>query len=226
MGYSGVTEQVSDERLRPVRDIIAAGSARVLSLDVFDTLVWRRVPDPCDVFLLLGHRLQEAQELARHITPEAFADLRFAAEKAARAAVQAVTGYREIKLVDIYALMPDHLFARGFEAAARIKAELACERDLLVLDRNVAALIDVAKQAGARVVLASDTYFTHDECVKVLKRYTPIIPEDMKRLGERVVAKHLKAIGYGHLVDKNMGPPLKTILYNHAEGRYFTHEQE
>ena len=79
---------------------------------------------------------------------------------------------------------------------------------------------------GARVVLASDTYFTHDECVKVLKRYTPIIPEDMKRLGERVVAKHLKAIGYGHLVDKNMGPPLKTILYNHAEGRYFTHEQE
>jgi hypothetical protein len=65
-----------------------------------------------------------------------------------------------------------------------------------------------------------------DECVKVLQRYTPIIPEDMKRLGERVIAKHLKAIGFGHLVDKNMGPPLKTILYNHAEGRYFTHEQE
>ena len=46
------------------------------------------------------------------------------------------------------------------------------------------------------------------------------------RLGERVIAKHLKAIGFGHLVDKNMGPPLKTILYNHAEGRYFVHEQE
>jgi glycosyltransferase involved in cell wall biosynthesis len=65
-----------------------------------------------------------------------------------------------------------------------------------------------------------------DECVKVLQRYTPIIPEDMKRLGERVIAKHLKAIGFGHLVDKTMGPPLKTILYNHADGRYFTHEQE
>lgn len=73
-------------------------------------------------------------------------------------------------------------------------------------------------------IVGRDAY--RDECVKVLQRYTPIIPEDMKRLGERVLAKHLKAVGFGHLVDKNLGPPLKTILYNHAEGRYFTYEQE
>ncbi len=78
---------------------------------------------------------------------------------------------------------------------------------------------------GANAAIAQrDVY--RDECVKVLKRYTPIIPEDLKRLGERVVAKHLKAIGFGHLVDKNLGPALKTILYNHADQRYFVHEQE
>ena len=78
---------------------------------------------------------------------------------------------------------------------------------------------------GANAAIAGrDTY--RDECVKVLKRYTPIIPEDLKRLNERVTAKHLKAVGFGHLVDKAMGPPLKTILFNHAEGRYFTYEQE
>ena len=78
---------------------------------------------------------------------------------------------------------------------------------------------------GANAAIAQrDVY--RDECVKVLQRYTPIIPEDMKRLSDRVIAKHLKAIGFGHLVDKAMGPALKTILYNHAEGRYFTHEQD
>ncbi len=158
-----MNEQISDERLRPVRDIVAAGSARVLSLDVFDTLVWRRVPDPCDVFLLLGRRLEAGGQLAGHVTPQAFADLRYGAERAAREKVQAITGYREIKLADIYALLPDHLFAPEFDTASRIKAELACERDHLVLDRNVAALIDEAKKAGARVVLASDTYFTHEQ---------------------------------------------------------------
>ncbi len=78
---------------------------------------------------------------------------------------------------------------------------------------------------GANAAIAQrDVY--RDECVKVLQRYTPIIPEDMKRLSDRVIAKHLKAIGFGHLVDKAMGPALKTILFNHAEGRYFTHEQD
>jgi glycosyltransferase involved in cell wall biosynthesis len=78
---------------------------------------------------------------------------------------------------------------------------------------------------GANAAIAQrDVY--RDECVKVLQRYTPIIPEDMKRLNDRVIAKHLKAIGFGHLVDKAMGPALKIVLYNHAEGRYFTHEQD
>jgi hypothetical protein len=71
---------------------------------------------------------------------------------------------------------------------------------------------------GNKAVVSRDAY--RDECVKVLKRYTPIIPENLQRLSERVLAKHLKAVGLGHLIDQKMGPALKTILYNHAEGRY------
>lgn len=78
---------------------------------------------------------------------------------------------------------------------------------------------------GANKAIAQrDAY--RDECVKVLKRYTPVIPEDLKRLNERVVAKHLKAIGFGHLVDQKMGPALKTILYDHAGGRYVALAQD
>jgi len=100
-----VTEQIPDERLKPVETVLVAGGAKVLSLDVFDTLVWRRVPEPFDVYLLLGRQLAAAGKLAGHFTPQGFADLRFAAERAAREKVQAVTGYREIKLADI-SIMP------------------------------------------------------------------------------------------------------------------------
>ena len=43
---------------------------------------------------------------------------------------------------------------------------------------------------------------------------------------ERVIAKHLKAIGFGHLVDQKMGPALKTILYDHGQGRYVALAQD
>ena len=72
-----------------------------------------------------------------------------------------------------------------------------------------------------KAVAGRDAY--RDECVKVLQRYQPIIPQDMDRLGKRVVAKSLKAIGMGHLVDKSWGPPIKTVGFNHGDGRYHIH---
>jgi FMN phosphatase YigB (HAD superfamily) len=167
-GTAQVSDPIADERLKPARDLLASGGIRVLCLDVFDTLVWRRVPEPQDVFLLLGRRLAEQGKLAGHISAQGFADLRQAAERAAREKVQAVTGYREIKLTDIYALIPDHVFTAGFDTAARIQAELACEGSLLILDRDVAQLMKTARVSNAKVVLASDTYFTETELCGLL----------------------------------------------------------
>jgi GT2 family glycosyltransferase len=74
-----------------------------------------------------------------------------------------------------------------------------------------------------KAIAQRDTY--RDECVAVLNRYTPIIPSDLQKLNERVVAKHLKAIGLGHLLAKDLGPPLRTIAFNHGDGRYYAVEQ-
>ncbi len=147
---------------------MAAGRYQVLSLDVFDTLLWRRVPEAADVFLLLGRALAADGKLAAHVSPLGFADLRRAAERAAREKVEAVTGYREITLADIYADLPDHLFAPGFDRPARVAAELACERGLTVLDRELVALLKAAKAGGARVILVSDTYFTSAQLWDIL----------------------------------------------------------
>lgn len=69
-----------------------------------------------------------------------------------------------------------------------------------------------------KAVAHRDEY--RDECVKVLQRYTPIIPQDIDRLGKRVIAKHLKAVGLGHVADPSWGPPLKSVIFDHGSGRY------
>ena len=154
---------ITDQRLLTASEDLTSGRFATLSVDVFDTLVWRRVPEPADVFLQIGHQLADAGKLAHHVSAAAFADLRRAAERAAREKVQAVTGYREVTLADIYGAFADNIFASGFDIKARAAAELACERGLLVLDPDVVALIEAAKKSGRRVILVSDTYFSGDQ---------------------------------------------------------------
>lgn len=160
---------VTDARLRAAADSLRAGTVKVLSIDIFDTLLWRRVPEPADVFLMLGGDLKAAGRLAPGVNAVAFAEARRTAERTAREKVQAVTGYREVTLADIYAAMPDQMFTGGFDIAARAAAEVACEQRLLTHDHALAALMASAKDAGAKVILVSDTYFSSGEIRALLQ---------------------------------------------------------
>ncbi len=149
----------ADRRLKPIDDRLAGGHVKVLSVDVFDTLLWRRVAEPRDVFLLLGARLRHDGRLAGHVSAIQFAELRHEAERKARARRESATGSREIVLADIYREFPDGMFTEGFTVAARPTAELALERGLMCRDDAVVDVMRRAKAAGARVILVSDTYF-------------------------------------------------------------------
>ncbi len=167
LGYNdlqaGRAVAITDHRLMAAKEGLAVGRYQALSVDVFDTLLWRCVPEPADVFMVLGRQLAAAGRLAAHVAPAAFADLRRLAERAAREKVQAVTGYREVTLADIYAALPEGVFAPGFAAADRAAEELACERALMRLDPDLVALMQAAKAAGRKVILVSDTYFKSEE---------------------------------------------------------------
>lgn len=126
------------------------------------------MPEPRDLFLLLGRSLAAEGKLASHVSPIQFAELRHAAERGAREKAEAVTGYREILLADVYAGLPDSLFAVGFDANARMAAELACEKSHLLLDEDLAALVRFARASGAKVLFVSDTYFTAAEIWELL----------------------------------------------------------
>ncbi|HEY8867002.1 MAG TPA: hypothetical protein VIM22_08710, partial [Solirubrobacteraceae bacterium] len=65
----------ADARLRPAFEALARADFEVLSLDVFDTLLWRKVPRPADAFVLIAERLRARGMLAAGFDAGAVAPL-------------------------------------------------------------------------------------------------------------------------------------------------------
>lgn len=74
----------TDCRLQSVYEQIDRGAVQVLSIDIFDTLLWRKVLRPNDLFLILGKHLKEEGWLIEAVPAEKFRDLRCKAELLAR----------------------------------------------------------------------------------------------------------------------------------------------
>ena len=152
-------ETSDDLRLVEAFRVLEREQISVLSLDVFDTLVWRIVPEPIDAFLLLGQRLHDLGHLSPHVPVELFARLRERAEGKARSRVP-VDKVPEISLEQIYDEMPSHLFS-GLGPGDLAGHEVALEHDIIFPDLDIAHLARHAQdEHGARIVLVSDTYFS------------------------------------------------------------------
>lgn len=117
----------------------------VLSLDCFDTLLWRNVHAPADIFA----------ELPR---PGGAAYPRCQAETLARHTRKSREGVCEVSIEAIYARM--ELSAEASRLAVLRDAELAAEARHCFAFAPVVALIDAARAAGVRVIVVSDTYLS------------------------------------------------------------------
>lgn len=163
-----MSHSITDRRLLPLVEAIEGKQFDVLSIDVFDTLLWRRVPEPKDIFCLVGAALLDNKLLVDWTSSAAFADLRASAEKAARALRESQTGSREVLLTDIYDQMPVHVWKNGTVASKAVDTEIDIEASSMMLDPDVAALMDQARDAGVGVILTSDTYFTRAQLIRFL----------------------------------------------------------
>ena len=115
----------------------------ILSLDCFDTLIWRNVNRPTDVFHDLG-------------IPECNMELRILAEKRARKALILNAKKNDVTIDEIY----ENMFREADPArvAQSIEEELLAEARHCFAFRPVADLIDRAKERGMKVIIVSDTY--------------------------------------------------------------------
>ena len=122
--------------------------ARVLSLDCFDTLLWRSVHNPRDVFADLP---LAGGAIAR----------RAAAEAACRRRSADRHDFGEVTLTDIYTRLMPNADAVAHETA--IAAELAIEASHCFAFAPTVDLIRDARARGMTVIIVSDTYLTENQ---------------------------------------------------------------
>ncbi len=173
---------VADQRLAPIVSAMEDDAFDVLSVDIFDTLLWRRVPEPQDMFVQVAAALHREEVLVQAVSPVQFSELRAAAEKSARAAAEATSGSREVLLLDIYAHLPDHIWLADDSRARAVLQEVETEAAVMILDEDVAALVRTVRDGGKKVILTSDTYFTRDQLIQFLKGAglePDTLPEDL-----------------------------------------------
>jgi FMN phosphatase YigB (HAD superfamily) len=159
--------RTTDARLKRAMHLLAEPDVRVLSLDVFDTMLFRRAPEPVDVFPMVARRLAERGMLSPQISLRAFQQLRIAAEARARAKRDGSGRGVEVGLRDIYAELPAYVVMHA-SAEECTKVELEVEREVLMPDLDVVELVRYAHSLGKRAIAVSDTYLSSVELTVLL----------------------------------------------------------
>jgi FMN phosphatase YigB (HAD superfamily) len=130
------------------------GSRSIISLDCFDTLVWREVMAPTDAFYRLS-------EFASFRNLGLTARARVSGEAAARSARQWRDTKHEVSLSEIYRHTAP--LASDDQIAQLVADELALEKEICYGFPPMVSLIRRAKATGKRVIIVSDTYFDEQQ---------------------------------------------------------------
>lgn len=146
-----------DVRISDIYRLLDSEHYDLLSLDIFDTVVWRMVPTPKDVFFLVANALRD-RDAVYSATPESFVRERVLAEELARKKVSS----HEVTLEQIYAEFPRG-YLKGLAPAAVANVELQIEKTLVKVDPLMRALIEHAHTRGIKTALVSDTYFNRSQ---------------------------------------------------------------
>ncbi len=180
-----------DRRLRPALLRLEEGRIAVLSLDIFDTLLWRIVPEPVDAFGLFGHRLMGLGYLDPGTSPAAFARLRQRAEERARLLVGPAGESQEVHLHHIYRQLPEHIFS-GITPAVVADLEVEFEREITFPDLEILQLVRLAQEKyDVKTVLVSDTYYSEKQLRRILSRppFEDVVIDQVFTSSDRKVGK-------------------------------------
>lgn len=142
----------------------------VLSLDCFDTIFWRRVASPLDIFYALASTRQ-FRELGLS------AAIRISAENTARRKKNIRFNTTEVSLEEIYReALPD---AKADRIGELVELEIATEAAHGFTFGPVVRLIRLARSRGLKIIIVSDTYLSEDQLRKLLSCADPSLEADI-----------------------------------------------
>ncbi|TWG31877.1 putative HAD superfamily hydrolase [Geobacillus sp. C56-T2] len=151
---------LSDKYLKSISSI--ENEVKLLSLDIFDTLIFRSCAKPVDIFLKVGEKAQK-EGLSKY-TPFEFQQLRILAEKVAREEKKKSINSTEVSLEQIYEHMPFDI-----NTSNRIKEiELETEIESCYVNPSIYSLIKYFSSKNIPIVLMSDMYLSNEQIKKIL----------------------------------------------------------
>ena len=146
---STVNVDNTDQRLKRILNSISKKSTKVVSFDIFDTLLIRNVFDPKDIFLLMA-KDNFVKEIFEFYD---FSEARIEAENFARK-----TRSSDPTLNDIYKILQKNFNLKNETMTSLMELELEYEAKFLYKHSAVKYLYDYALSLGKEVIIVSDMY--------------------------------------------------------------------
>ncbi len=126
----------------------------VISFDVFDTLIMRKVMQPADIFQLVGHKAG-----IKDISSKIYAEKRIYADR---------NNKYEKNIYGIYHTMQDLLMLTDKERDRLMNLEIETEMQMAVCRKELVEAFYYALSSGKRVFLISDMHLTESMISKIL----------------------------------------------------------
>lgn len=133
--------------------------ADIISFDLFDTLVMRKVETYTDVFELLDHMLRD-----KGIYIPDFARRRIFAEKQ-------LSKDMSPALEDIYESVLESIGGSLIDACELAKLEWELDESLLVEREAVREIFVNAASEGKKVVITTDSYYSKEQIIRILNKF-------------------------------------------------------
>lgn len=135
---------------------------KLISFDIFDTILLRTVAKPIDVYAIVWEKANENNLSKTDIAPEEFVKLRVEMEHRARN--KCVN--RECNLEDIYREFPNYITG---DIDGLKTLEIECEKSCSYLNWDMYEFIKQVKSNDIRVVLTSDMYLNNTQMKDILE---------------------------------------------------------
>lgn len=175
-----------------------------LSLDCFDTLLWRRTATPRDVFYAMQHR---PRFQALGVT----AYQRMASAQRAYRAKFIKENSRQVSIEEIYEYF--HTLTKD-QQLSLAEEELQAEIDACYAFTPFVKLIEEAKKSGLRIIIVSDIYYSEAQLRKLLAHHLP--PQAMQAIDHvfcSVDYGRYKSDGLFNDVLKTLACPAESLLH-------------
>lgn len=147
-----------------ILDDIDLKKKKIISCDIFDTLVFRKVVEPTDVFQKVGEIALNKKLIPDHLDSIEFKELRIDAQSRARQKKFELEGHWEVTLREIYTQFPSNLFLID----ELYELEIKVETSLIYLNKKVYSFLNKLKKKGYKIILLSDMYLNTEQIKYIL----------------------------------------------------------